>query len=595
MPTPGTSDFPVRAYSPPIDEFGRSNGGILGGGGGSSVGHGQSYGTSGGIGASATVPGRLNSPMDVSTQRPSFYEPPGMNLRPRPAAQTMGSPNTNRYTIANINEADDLPGSTESLLRRPSAQIGTTSPLASPAPRWQTAEEEKRRLYESAKARVDQVQGRPSTPSIQGHGNPTTQRPSTAGSTSPIRAHWPSAEEEKLRLYNQAQAKALQTQGLAALQNDGQSPPASPKPSDAALYAQAMSAVSRNNNLPTPGGSGSNPAVVGSSSMTAPQMRMPKPQYPTAEEEKAMLRRYNEAKAAVDRVQGPDGDSAPVAYDALYPGTGALAATSPFAATSAGQGSSSQPLSAYEEKEHLRRRYESESSTVRIPTAQPYEQQGYVSPPPVQAPQPYGNNNAYASPPPAVGSSSAYGNGLSEKELLRRKFEADDAAALSIGAPPLPPPRANGSSHEANRTPSYSASTRTPSYTARSQPLPPTGSAFQPLSAAEEKARLKAQYAAEDRAANGEAPPVLPAPRVAPTSPPVASQGLPNIPPPPLAPRPPPDYIQRTQEEDRKSRFVADDASFAATLQQQVNDADESGTFGPVSRPPLPPKVPIDL
>lgn len=52
---------------------------------------------------------------------------------------------------------------------------------------------------------------------------------------------------------------------------------------------------------------------------------------------------------------------------------------------------------------------------------------------------------------------------------------------------------------------------------------------YQPLSAADEKARLRAQYAAED----GGAPPA----------------------PPPLAPRPPPDYIQQTRAEDARSQM----------------------------------------
>ena len=93
----------------------------------------------------------------------------------------------------------------------------------------------------------------------------------------------------------------------------------------------------------------------------------------------------------------------------------------------------------------------------------------------------------------------------------------------------------------------------------RSHPVPPSGSGSQPLSAVEEKARLKAMYDAEDRKANG-FPAPIPYSQVSPI---LYSNGVSRQPsnasntfslssPPPLAPRPPREYIQETQEEDAR-------------------------------------------
>jgi hypothetical protein len=137
------------------------------------------------------------------------------------------------------------------------------------------------------------------------------------------------------------------------------------------------------------------------------------------------------------------------------------------------------------------------------------------------------------SPPPALasGSSSASGSQiLSEKEILRRKFEAQDASVMGNGRP-VPPQRA------------------APQGPIRPPPsgLPPVASGSRILSAMEEKARLKAKYEAEENAANGGYPPI-----------PVVSLTPVPANPPPLMPRPPAEYIQETQEEDaRVSRYVS--------------------------------------
>jgi len=142
---------------------------------------------------------------------------------------------------------------------------------------------------------------------------------------------------------------------------------------------------------------------------------------------------------------------------------------------------------------------------------------------------------------------------IAEKEMLRRKFEMMDAQAR--GSPSQPPRQASPVQPKTRPT-----------------PAPPTSSRI--LTAAEEKAMLRARFEAEDSA---QAPPPAPEP-----SPPPQINGYsyvngytngthagpstpsPSVPtfnpppaPPPLAPKPPAAYIQETQEEDaRVSRYV---------------------------------------
>lgn len=157
---------------------------------------------------------------------------------------------------------------------------------------------------------------------------------------------WPMAEEEKLRLYNDAQnaARRVQSGGLADEPAAGSSdayggssaswaPGASgspePKSTGAQMYQHAMANVNRNTSAqasypmaagrpPSSGGSG--PARAGGSSGSVNR-------YPSAEEEKAASR-YYEAKRAVDRAQNqaPRASSPtsveaeePIACGALYP------------------------------------------------------------------------------------------------------------------------------------------------------------------------------------------------------------------------------------------------------------------------------------
>ncbi|KAF9001751.1 hypothetical protein BDQ17DRAFT_616286 [Cyathus striatus] len=106
---------------------------------------------------------------------------------------------------------------------------------------------------------------------------------------------------------------------------------------------------------------------------TQPAVRSPPagfvPQYPTAEQEKAALRRYEEAKRAVDRTQG--GDGAPVAYDALYPEGGSSSQQQqqpreadlppPFQESTSGI-----PAAHLSEKERMRREYEARDAAALL-------------------------------------------------------------------------------------------------------------------------------------------------------------------------------------------------------------------------------------
>ncbi len=114
------------------------------------------------------------------------------------------------------------------------------------------------------------------------------------------------------------------------------------------------------------------------------------------------------------------------------------------------------------------------------------------------------------------------------------------------------------------------------------------------MTAAEEKAMLKAKYAMEDQV-NG-------------SSGSIASSSSSSVPaPPPLMPRPPAEYIQETQEEDeRVSRMVHEDGALALDDDEDVlphpngnGSATEvdikpfppfSAGFTNVPPPPLPPK-----
>ncbi|KAJ7470525.1 hypothetical protein FB451DRAFT_340601 [Mycena latifolia] len=448
---------------------------------------------------------------------------PGAGRRP-------GSADRNRFTITNAEIPED-PAS----LRRPSETVA-----AGPRSKaWPTAEEEKQRLYEEARAKVERTQGiaagvspspvRATTPPRAVA--PQTNRPTPPRTAAPQINRWPTAEEEKLRLFTEAQEAVKKTQGLEFYSG----------PSRSASY-QASTHGRSNSDLINDSGS-SQPTAVnatagGSSSYSSPRTRSdsghqptPKvPQYLTAEQEKAALRRYHEAKQAVGRVQGYVSDegadlkstsgSSPIAYDSLFPSPALPSGSSANAPN--GKGDSPPPfeatspdLSRLSEKERLRRAYAAQDAAAALQN----------------------NNPVNDAPPPFPGVSS---QGLSEKELLQRRFDAQDAEARRAAGAPRPPPRKVSNS-------------------SIGRPTPTTPGSVKVLTALEEKALLKARYDAEDAGSkprvNGNAVYTNGGGLSSPSS----SASAPSTPPvpPPLMPRPPVEYIQETQEEDaRVSRFV---------------------------------------
>ncbi|KAJ7694127.1 hypothetical protein B0H17DRAFT_1330075 [Mycena rosella] len=460
--------------------------------------------------------------------RSSTDEAGGSTARPG-AGRRPGSADRNRFTITNAEIPED-PAS----LRRPSEPVATVGT----APRtkaWPTAEEEKQRLYEEARAKVERTQAIAAgviPPAAQ-----ATTPPRAAASQQPARTmtppragapqtnRWPTAEEEKLRLFTEAQEAVKKTQGLEFYSG----------PSRSGSY-QASTHGRSNSDLANGSGSSQPTAVsaaAGGSSRTrsdSGQKVTPKvPQYLTAEQEKAALRRYQEAREAVVRVQGYITDegadvksasgSSPIAYDSLFPSPALPSGSS--ANASNGKGDSPPPfeatspdLSRLSEKERLRRAYAAQDAAAALQNNKPV-------------------NDA---PPPFSGVSS---QGLSEKEMLQRKFDAQDAEARRAAGAPRPPPRKVSNSSLGRPTPAASGPVKV-------------------LTALEEKALLKARYDAENAGSkpkvNGNAVYTngsglsSPSSASAPSTPPV---------PPPLMPRPPVEYIQETQEEDaRVSRFV---------------------------------------
>ncbi|KAI0797479.1 hypothetical protein C8Q75DRAFT_2414 [Abortiporus biennis] len=479
-----------------------------------------------------------------------------------------------------------------SLQTRPSVTAtatNTTTPKPSNTNKWASAEEEKRKLYETAVAKVEQAQAAPLSPSSDVHSTHSSNRPSTAPGSNNAHKKWLTAEEEKERLFKQAQAAVQRAQGQESEPSSptlhGRSLSASASAqqsmSSAALYTQAMSSVHRN--VSAGPSSGSNPKPV---------VKAPTPQYPSADQEKAALRRYEEARAAVERNQGAfetpgDGPSseeppptAPISYDALFPPNNVPPVPSTNGVYSNGAynnppafqtSSSSQSQPSYiTEKEKLRRAYEAQdAAALSVTKASPAISAvggGFG-----MLPSPQSQQQQTFSPPPTNAALPPSSNPVSEKELLRRRFEAQDAAAAgavpSSRTPPTPPPRTA-------RSPGNSLRAALP--TPRSPPIPPAGpSGFQPLTAAEEKARLKAMYDSEHQQQTPQPYSQQPLPP-ANGAPPYMVNGTthsysPAVP--PLAPRPPKEYIQETQEEDARThaKLQALDVAGAASVALDLN------------------------
>lgn len=211
--------------------------------------------------------------------------------------------------------------------------------------------------------------------------------------------------------------------------------------------------------------------------------------------------------------------------------------------------------------------------------------------PPNQERDAYVDNPSYASPPPPPPEARPL-NAREEKERMRQLYEAQDSAARQPngttvnGAPLAPPPHSllNGSTSPASRSPAPT-------------PTPPAPSNSQPLTAAQEKAMLRARYAAEDAAQNGSGPPPLPPPPRSATA-----SSLPPLPPPPVDMHqspPPPDFSSSDREmplppsfPSATKRLTAAEEKAQLRAKYAAEDTGDSNASSPpssyFSRPPLP-------
>ncbi|KDR69329.1 hypothetical protein GALMADRAFT_104297 [Galerina marginata CBS 339.88] len=422
----------------------------------------------------------------------------------------------------------------------PRGAAAATTPGADP---WLTAQEEKRR-FQQAQAAVERAAVPVVLPTAQEEKRLFQQAQAAVernarGGLAPV-----SAIDEK-RSFQQAQAAVERAQAPPSTQthtrdnSDPKTSASGTRPSASELYAQAIKARS---------GGAVAQAPAGGSSAAPPKSV---PQYLTAEQEKAALRRYEEAKRAVDRTQNsegsssPSGNSGPIAYESLFPGSSSV----PIASSSHPPPAEAPPppfdsvASNIPEKERLRRAYEAQDA------ADLAQQNRQPSPPPPAA---------YPGPPltPAPAGPSLpgqYANALEEKEAMRRKFEARDNAQARVNPAPQTPPRANsnpasgGSSGgiEGSSSPGRSPSANAAGF--RPTPVPPGGSRV--LTAAEEKALLRAKYEARDSGNRKPTPSPVTTNGVPPLN---GSSGAGPTTPPPLMPRPPVEYIKETQEEDAR-------------------------------------------
>ncbi|KAH8979956.1 hypothetical protein EDB92DRAFT_309789 [Lactarius akahatsu] len=453
-------------------------------------------------------------------------------------------PPSNRFTITNMTD-NEFPEDSPHI-NAPGSTL-TPQTQSSSKNQWPTAEEEKARLYQEAKAKVERVQG-----GLDRSESSADEYPSQGSPQSSIRSapqvdttRWATAEEEKIRLFTQAQNNARIVQGYAQDLNDSRAShgrgasrdssrsfqqSGSGRPpvisAGAALYSHAMATANK------PSWSAS---VSTSSPMQPPASQSSR--LPTAAEEKEMLRRYHDATNAVQRH-----------HEANFgPSDGVMSSGSTSQLHDASAGS-------------------------------------------------YSGDHSYGSapdelPPPWVPSAEfSQTEGLSEKERYRIAFEARERAARQQQQPASPPPPAsppvsppadyytatgtrpdvNGSdpglmeAADDGQPPPWQPTPPTqsglpPHLRARSQPVPPSspGKPGSPrvLSAAEEKAMLKAKYEEEE---SKSLPPSPPPKGRSPSSPgkvftpPTTQTQTPPQTPPPLMPRPPASYIQETAEEDAR-------------------------------------------
>lgn len=291
----------------------------------------------------------------------------------------------------------------------------------------------------------------------------------------------------------------------------------------------------------------------GSSGVPKTSTTPPVPHYMTAEQEKAALRRYEEAKRAVDRTQnGSEGEpvsSNPIAYDALFPAATGQSTSNPPPPTDAlppsfeSAAGGSNIMAQVSEKERLRRAYEAQDAAAAARQTANRSPPPAAYSPPAPAPAPTPAPAPATTPAPSL--PGPYADALKEKEALRRKYAARDAARAGsqpVPNPQTPPPPVRSATQDSPATPMRSPG---PNSSFRPTPVPPAASPQRVLTAAEEKAMLQAKFDARDNAGRKPGPPAVNG-----NGPMANTNGAPA--PPPLAPRPPVEYIKETQEEDAR-------------------------------------------
>lgn len=355
----------------------------------------------------------------------------------------------------------------------------------------------------------------------------------------------------------------------------------------AALYSAAMSSMPSANKSQSQG-----PTTPPATKTVYSPIPKPAPsKLPTAEEEKEMLRRYHQAKNAVQRHHEEYGE----AVDEPSPATGSGGDVGPGADEMPPPWVASSQFPQQEEvseKERYRRALEAvERNAVSgggggSSFGGGFEMGGGGStpPPPIDS----------GLPPAFSAATAGVMSAANEKEMLRQQYAAQDALAQNGNAhgspppPPITPPQ--------NYSPPPLSSELPAHLRGRTQPaLPVPQGASRPLTAAEEKAMLRAKFEAEERGGGAGVGMPVPEPAPAPSNGVGHGQGNANgafaaggssmrsgssggthhtlstrssdlnIPltpalrhnqpapaPPPLAPRPPVEYIEETKAEDAK-------------------------------------------
>lgn len=301
----------------------------------------------------------------------------------------------------------------------------------------------------------------------------------------------------------------------------------------------------------------------------------------SAVDEKLALRKYQEAKAAVDRTQNADLVSDPPPFEAS-------SSTSAFESAAVEKARLRQELSVRDSTSSSA--YESAAAEKARLKRELFERERVMSASKGDEPPPFESSSS--SSKPNGNSSSAFESAAAEKARLKREMSEKDRAdrerlertksnSSSIAyesaaaekarlkremeerdrhMPDLPPPFAAGPT----RGPS-------PPNLPGSSSSPPYGGSYA-APALSEKEVLARHFAAQDAAAGGLAP-VSPRPTPTPPRAPImtaaeekkmlaaryAAERNPSTPP-PLMPRPPADYIKETREEDaRVSKYVLGD------------------------------------